>query len=139
MNERKHYIDNIRWVTVVLVIIYHAVYMYNSVGVITNISVKGIPQLDALLYFLYPWFMILLFVVAGMSARYSLEKRSGKEFMSQRAKTILVPSVVGIFAYGWINGFITNQYVDMFGGQGDLIPGFIKGMIYCISGIGPLW
>lgn len=139
MNERKHYIDNIRWVTVVMVIIYHAVYMYNSVGVITNISVKGIPQLDALLYFLYPWFMILLFVVAGMSARYSLEKRSGKEFMAQRAKTILVPSIVGIFAYGWINGWVTNQYTDMFGGQGDLIPGFIKALIYCMSGIGPLW
>lgn len=137
--ERKHYIDNIRWCTVVLVIIYHAIYMYNSVGVITNVSVKGIPQLDAAEYFIYPWFMILLFTVAGMSARYSLEKRTGKEFMKNRTKKVLVPSVVGIFAYGWVSGYITSQYNDMFGGNGGLIPGFIKYLIYCMAGIGPLW
>ena len=26
---RKHYIDNIRWMTVVFVVIYHVIYMYN--------------------------------------------------------------------------------------------------------------
>ena len=28
---RKLYLDNIRWMTVVLVVIYHVVYMYNGV------------------------------------------------------------------------------------------------------------
>ena len=28
---RKHYIDNIRWMTVVFVVIYHVIYMYNGV------------------------------------------------------------------------------------------------------------
>ena len=27
---RKAYLDNIRWVTVVLVVIYHVIYMYNA-------------------------------------------------------------------------------------------------------------
>ena len=27
---RKNYLDNIRWVTVVLVVIYHVLYMYND-------------------------------------------------------------------------------------------------------------
>lgn len=139
MSERKHYIDNIRWATVVLVVIYHVVYIFNSVGVIKNIAVKGIPQMDVLLYFVYPWFMALLFVVAGMSARYSLEHRSGKTFAKERVKRLLVPSIAGVFILGWIGGWVTSQYTDMFAGNGDLTPGFFKYLIYCFAGIGPLW
>ncbi len=31
---RKKYIDNMRWITVVLVVIYHVIYMFNGVGVL---------------------------------------------------------------------------------------------------------
>ena len=54
MTERKHYIDNIRWVTVLIVILYHVIYSFNTVGVIKNIGVDGIPQMDAVLTFVYP-------------------------------------------------------------------------------------
>ena len=137
MRERKHYIDNIRWATVVLVIVYHVIYIFNSVGVITNIDEPGIPQMDALLYFVYPWFMVLLFVVAGMSSRYSLQNRTGKAFAKDRAKRLLVPSIAGIFIIGWFNGWVSNQYTDMF--AGNAVPGFLKYLIYCMMGIGPLW
>lgn len=137
--ERKTYLDNLRWGVVLLVILYHVVYIYNSVGVITNLSVEGIPEMDVLEYFVYPWFMNVLFVVAGMSARYALEKRSGKEFLRERVRRLLVPSVAGVFLLGWVGGWITNQYTDMFAGNGDLIPGAVKYLIYCLAGIGPLW
>lgn len=138
--ERKYYIDNIRWLTVVLVVVYHVIYIFNCSGVISNFAVKGIPQLDMLLIFVYPWFMSLLFVVAGMSARYSLQKRTGKEFIKNRAKKILVPSIAGIFIIGWFMGWVTNQYnPDMFGGNDEVIPDFVRFLIYCLSGIGPLW
>lgn len=137
--KRKAYIDNIRWVTVLLVILYHVIYNFNSVGVIKNIGIDGIPQLDAYLTFVYPWFMCLLFVVGGMSARYSLEKRGGKTFAKERAKRLLVPSIAGVFLLGWISSWVTNQYTDMFMGNGDMIPGVIKYIIYCLMGVGPLW
>lgn len=137
--ERKHYIDNIRWATVLAVILYHVIYNFNSVGVIKNIGIDGIPQLDVFLSFVYPWFMCLLFVVGGMSARYSLENRSGKVFARERARRLLVPSIAGIFLLGWISGWVTNQYTDMFMGNADLIPGPVKYIIYCLMGIGPLW
>lgn len=139
MKERKHYIDNIRWVTILVVIVYHVIYSFNSVGVIKNIGVEGIPQFDVFLTFVYPWFMCLLFVVGGMSARYSLEQRSGKAFARERAERLLVPSIAGVFFFGWITSWVTNQYTDMFMGNGDLIPGPIKYIIYCLMGIGPLW
>lgn len=139
ISDRKYYIDNIRFMTVILVVIYHVLYSFNSVGVITNIGVTGIKAMDAPLYFINPWFMALLFVVAGMSARYALSKRTGKEFAKERAKRLLVPSFGGLFLLSWTSGWITNQYVDMFQGQGDMIPGFVKYVVYCVSGIGPLW
>jgi len=134
---RKYYLDNIRWAIVVLVVIYHIVYMFNSVGVISNISVKGIPQMDALLYFVYPWFMCCLFLIAGIGARYALQKRSGKEFAKERIRKLLIPSIAGIFLFGWISGFVTSRYTDIFAGQA--VPGAIKYLVYSLIGIGPLW
>lgn len=137
--KRKAYIDNLRSGIVLLVILYHIFYLFNSVGVITNVAVPGVPQLDIVEYILYPWFMICLFVLAGMSARYALEHRETKAYMRSRAAKLLVPAVVGIFLYGWISGYVTCQYTDFWGGQGDLIPVFIKYLIYALSGIGPAW
>lgn len=134
---RIYYIDNIRWATVLLVIVYHVVYLFNSVGVISNIKVTGIPQMDVLMYFVYPWFMDLLFVVAGMSARYALSARTGREFLRERVKRLLVPSIAGIFLLGWVSGWVTDQYADMF--AGNAVPGVVRYLIYCLCGIGPLW
>ena len=35
---RKYYLDNIRWVTVVLVVIYHVIYMYNGEGILGGVG-----------------------------------------------------------------------------------------------------
>lgn len=41
-------------------------------------SFREIQYQDGLLYFVYPWFMVLLFLIAGVSARYALEKTTAK-------------------------------------------------------------
>ena len=97
MSKRKNYLDNIRWITLCVVILYHVFYIFNSSDVISNIGVKGIKELDAICVFTYPWIMCLLFVVSGVSTKYSLKNKSNKEFIKDRAKRILVPSIVGIF------------------------------------------
>lgn len=136
---RKYYLDNVRGGIILLVMFYHIFYIFNSVGAISNIPIQGIPQLDVVLYILYPWFMAALFLIAGMSARYALQKRTGKVFFKERVKRLLVPSLGVMMILGWTSGYITCQYVDMFGGKGDSIPGIIKYLIYALNGIGPLW
>ena len=84
--KRLDYLDNIRWITVVLVIIYHIIYLFNNSGVISNIGVKGIQIMDTFLIFVYPWFMCLLFIVSGISCNYSLRKRNNKEFIKRSCK-----------------------------------------------------
>jgi len=69
---RRHYLDNVRWITVVLVVVYHVVYMYNGQGipgVVGRLSDREAQVIDLLQYMLYPWFMSLLFIVSGISAR----------------------------------------------------------------------
>ena len=58
---------------------------------------KNIAAFDVFAYIVYPWFMVLLFVVAGMCARYSLQKCTDKEFIKRRATKLLVHSTLGLF------------------------------------------
>lgn len=136
---RKYDIDNLRCGIVVVVILYHIVYLFNSVGVISNVNIQGVPGMDVFLYLCYPWFMVCLFVLAGMSARYALKVRTDRQFLKERVHKILIPSIAGIFIIGWISGFVTSRYADMWGGNGAAVPGIFKYLIYCLSGIGPLW
>lgn len=133
---RKVYLDNIRTFTVLLVVVYHVAYLFNSAGVASNLPVPGIPAVDGVCYFVYPWFMCLLFLVAGISARYSLQTRGERRFVRERAQKLLIPFFGGIFLLAWVIGWVNSHYVDMFGGH--KVPGFVRYLGYCLS-IGPLW
>lgn len=138
--KRKTYLDNLRWATVVLVLIYHAFYYFNAQGVPGGFApFSQVQYQDAMLYFVYPWFMVLLFVIAGISARYALQKRSGREFFRDRTVKLLVPSTLGLFVFYWIPGWFN---VWMSGGW-ELMPGDLplvaRYLISAASGIGPLW
>lgn len=136
---RKPFLDNLRYCIVLLVIVYHVFYLFNSVGVITNVAIPGIPALDTLLYLLYPWFMVAMFLISGICARYSLQHKTGKEFLRSKVRRQLVPSIAIVFIIGWTSGWVTAQYTDMFGTGSDLIPGFAKYLIWSLTGIGVLW
>ena len=136
---RKLYIDNIRWITVVLVVLYHVIYMFNGIetfGVIGPFS--DVQYQDAFQYIVYPWFMLLLFAVSGMSARYELVRRSEKEFIKKRTGKLLVPSTLGLLVFWWILGY----YNLLIGGgleQMAAVPKPVLFIIMAVSGIGPLW
>ncbi len=133
---RKIYLDNVRWGTVMLVVFYHVLYLFNGLGIPGGIpGAKNIPALDALAGMIYPWFMVLLFVIAGMSARYSLQKRSEGQFIRERAAKLLVPSTLGLFVVHWVTGLLNIKM----GGALAMIPPALIYPISALSGIGPLW
>lgn len=140
MNQtRRIYLDNIRWITVSIVVIYHVIYMFNGVqpfGVIGAFHERQYQ--DAFQYFVYPWFMALLFVVSGMSARYYLEKHTAKEFRKERTRKLLVPSTIGLFVFQWMLGY----YNMIIGGTVESFANTPKPVLYLmmvLSGTGPLW
>lgn len=133
---RKIYLDNIRWATVLLVMAYHVFYMFNGVGILGGVGCfSAVQYQDAFMTFVYPWFMVLLFVIAGISTKYALDKKTIKEFISERTVKLLVPATLGLFAFQWIVGY----YNITIGGAVDLMPSFMVYPISVISGIGPLW
>ena len=137
---RKHYLDNIRWITVLLVVLYHVIYIY--AGVVGDLSVGSFHALqvqDSLLYFLYPWFMILLFVVSGICSRYYLEAHSVKQFVSSRTRKLLIPSTIGLFVFQWILGWFSMTLYGAFETMPAEMPAPIRFFIMAMSGIGPLW
>lgn len=136
---RKTYIDNIRWITVVLVVLYHVFYVFNAAGVSGCVGPLFDTQYqDAVLYILYPWFMLLLFVVSGMSARFYLDGHSCREFMRSKTTKLLVPSTVGLFVFWWILGFCNIKMSGAYESIASL-PKPVPYLIMSVSGIGPLW
>ncbi|MBQ2173339.1 MAG: acyltransferase [Bacteroidales bacterium] len=140
---RKHWMDNLRWVTVLLVLFYHVIYFYNNKGVFGGIGGFGTypecPQYqDVVMYILYPWFMPLLFILAGISARYALEKKSAKEWFKARTRKLLVPGTIGLFVFHWMTGYF-NTAVGRGLGVFDGLPAVAKYGLMAISGTGPLW
>ena len=140
---RKHWIDNLRWVTVLLVLFYHVFYFYNNKGVFGGIGGFGdYPECkqyqDIVMYILYPWFMPLLFLLAGASARYALQKQSGKEWFRSRTRKLLVPGTIGLLVFHWMVGYF-NTVVASREGVFDSVPVVVKYFIMAFSGTGPLW
>ena len=140
---RKHWMDNLRWVTVLLVLLYHVIYFYNNKGVFGGIGGFGpypeCPQYqDVVMYILYPWFMPLLFILAGVSARYALDRYDGKTWFKARTRKLLVPSTIGLLVFHWMVGYF-NTAVASQAGTLDGMPGIAKYFLWAISGTGPLW
>ena len=137
---RKHWIDNLRWVTVLLVLFYHVFYFYNNKGVVGGIGGFGEgPQYqDVVMYVLYPWFMPLLFILAGVSARYALEKQTPREWFRSRTRKLLVPSTIGLLFFGVFIGWFNSMASPAADALGQL-PLPVKFFIWVVSGTGPLW
>ena len=143
MFMRKYYLDNIRWITVVIVVIYHVLYMYNAEGIlgglgkITNLTSQ---PYDIFMYFVYPWFMPVLFMVAGISSRLFLERHTDKEFVKSRTRKLLVPSTIGLFAFQFIQGYVSmslgTAFTDLAAGG---VPKPVIFLIMVASGSGVLW
>ncbi len=134
--KRKYYIDNIRSLTVLLVIIYHAFYLFNGVGIPTGFANgDGFWLYDAICTFVYPWFMVLLFLVAGVAARHSIDKRGKREFLRERLRKLIIPSTLGLLVLHWISGYINIKV----GGGLEYMPPALIYPISALSGTGPLW
>ena len=139
---RYHYLENIRWVTVLLVMFFHVFYYFNAYCMGSGIGgFNDYQPQDAVLYLLYPWLMPLLFVVAGMSSRYALQRKLAGDYLRTRTRKLLVPATLGLFIFQWMAGYFGMQtmnfrfHADMGAGQ----PWWVMYIMWAICGGGGLW
>lgn len=139
---RKHYIDNLRNMTILLLFPVHTFMIWNDFGSKFYVWQGENRLLSTLVVLVNPWFMPILFVLAGMSAKYALEKRSNREFVIQRVNKLLIPFICGLallvpfqtlfarkFFYGYEGGLLENwkyffsHLTDFSGYDGAFTPG----------------
>ena len=140
---RKYYLDNVRWIVVVIVALYHVVLMYNAEGIpigLQKITDLAAQPWDAYQYLVYPWIMPALFLVAGMCARYSLNSRTEREFVKSRTQKLLVPSTVGLLAFQFLQGYVNLSLGNAFAELAAAgVPKPAIFLIMLASGSGVLW
>ena len=138
---RKHYLDNLRWFTILAVVLYHVFFMFTTLGELSFKNFAQVQYQDGIIYLLYPWIMVLLFLVAGMSTRYFLQKHTIKEFIRARTRKLLVPSTIGILLFGWTQGYINMVEAGAFEADEGVMsaPLPIRILIMDLSGTSILW
>ncbi len=141
---RKHYLDNLRTIMILLLFPVHTFMIWNDFGTKFYIWDKENKLLSSLIVLVNPWFMAILFVIAGMCAKYSLEKRSTKEFFKERVFKLLIPFISGmiflipfqtLYARKFFNGYTGNlvehlkffftHFTDLSGYDGAFTPGHL--------------
>lgn len=83
---RKHYIDNLRWIAILLLIPYHAAMAWNVWGEPNYIFFEGNKIISSIIVFLSPYFMPFLFLLAEISTKFAFQKRTVKQYILERAK-----------------------------------------------------
>lgn len=107
---RKYYLDNLRSFTILLLFPVHTFMIWNDFGLKFYVWGGDNRIISTLIVLINPWFMPLLFVIAGVSAGYSLEKRSIKEFCMERVNKLFVPFVAGTVILVPIRHFMQGSF-----------------------------
>lgn len=146
---RKYFIDNLRWMSILLLFPFHTCMIYNNYGENFYIKSNGVSVLTGFIQVTYTWFMPLLFVLAGISTCYALDKRSPGQYIKERVFKLLIPLISGIlllvpvqtfyaekFHNGYTGGYL-YQYVlfftkktDFTGYTGGFTPGHLWFILY---------
>jgi len=119
ISKRLNYIDNLRSLTVALLIIYHLAMAYNTWGEANYIFLGESKSFSAIVVLISPWFMSLMFLLAGIGAYYSLKKRSFSAFIKERLIRLGIPFVFGLLIINPILSFVAD--VTHNGYQGNIL------------------
>ena len=93
---RRHYIDNLRWAVILLLIPFHAAQAWKIWDEPNYIVFGPNRVISSIIVFFAPFVMQLLFLFAGMSIRFALRSRTYGQFAAERIKRLLVPLVFGL-------------------------------------------
>jgi glucan biosynthesis protein C len=122
---RLHYLDWLRVLAIFMVFLFHAVHPFDF----GDWQIKNLEQseiITIILTLLGLWGMPFFFLVAGAGSWFALERRTARQYISERFKRLLIPFIVGTALFSpiqmyleWKNKFQNGllsipfqQYVD---------------------------
>ncbi|PKL57946.1 MAG: hypothetical protein CVV34_04880, partial [Methanomicrobiales archaeon HGW-Methanomicrobiales-5] len=94
---RLHFIDNLRWMSILMLFPFHTAFIFCT-GWYGYYVLSDFPSTAAhcLTVSVEPWIMPLLFLIAGVSTKFALEKRSPRMYLKERVTKLLVPFLAGL-------------------------------------------
>lgn len=113
---RRHDIDWLRVIALLLLIFYHAAFVFNSEGAIRYRA--SLDWLDPVMSMLNVWRIPILFVISGMSLRFAMERRNWKRLWQDRTLRLMLP-----YYFGWfVLNRITSLFIAMHRGSAEPAP-----------------
>ncbi len=96
LQQRYHYLDNLRALAMIAGVFFHAALAYSPMLHTFWLSADSqqSPLVDMVGFFMHLFRMPLFFLIAGFFAAYLVAKRGMKGFIINRAKRVLLPLVI---------------------------------------------
>ena len=88
---RKYFMDNIRCLIILLLIPYHAAQAFNTWGELNYFVFYPDRVISSFIVFCSPFYMPVMFLLAGISTQYALKKRTPGQFVVERIKKSTPP------------------------------------------------
>lgn len=137
---RKYYLDNLRLMVILFLFPYHTILIYSAVPYYLHVADNILAY--AFILTLAPWFMQLLFAIAGIATYYSLKRRNAKQYLKERVSKLLIPTIAGVILvipfsvyFGLLYSGFTGSFLSLWW---DMMSNWLN---YLIMGLllGPLW
>ena len=116
--ERRYYIDNLRWLLILLLFPFHAAQIWSG-GEYSGFYIWS--HTNTVLYVfstaVYPWYMTFLFAIAGISCKYALQKRTNRQFVMERTNKLLIPFFFGLLVLVPVMTYIAEKFFNGYTGS----------------------
>jgi glucans biosynthesis protein C len=104
--RRIYYIDWLRVLAILMVFLFHSTHIFDFTGW----QIKNAEQslvVTIILIVLSLWGMPFFFLVAGASSWFALERRSSKQYVSERFNRLLIPFIIGALLFSPIQYYLS--------------------------------
>ena len=91
------FLDNIRYLMIVFVVVYHSVAAYSTVAPWWGVHDGSFSMADIIRELFDVFMMPVIFFISGYFALPSLEKQGVKGFIKDKGKRLLIPWALGVF------------------------------------------
>lgn len=124
---RRFELDWLRVLAIAAVFLFHSTRFFDP----QDWHVKNAttyPALQMVAMVAIVWMMPLLFVISGAGTFYALQRRSGGEFVKDRALRLGVPLLVGIFTHAvWQVYLERTTHLQFYGSFLEFLPHYFRG------------
>jgi peptidoglycan/LPS O-acetylase OafA/YrhL len=122
-SQRLHWIDWLRVGAIGGIFVFHSLRPFSSEGWhVTNAQTSEL--LTTVTAFFWTFGLAVLFLLAGVGARFALRKRTWREFLAERTARLLVPFVVGTLLLAPFQALIEGTHEGTFDGPLAAFPGW---------------